>query len=852
MKQKEKLSILTENPLIWYAVIAISTFIAYSSSLSGQFTNWDDMVYVVDNSLIKTFNLQSIIRLWTENYMGNYHPLTMLSLALDRALFGLNPFMFHLNNLLVHIVNSILAFIFIRRLTGNLQIGAIAGIIFGLHTFHVESVAWISERKDVLYTMFYFLTLIVYLEFVRKRSAKWFLLSLLLFLLSNLSKGQAVTLSPTLVLLDIFLGRKWTSMPVLLEKVPFFALSLIFGVMAIHAQAGADATVVANFPLHERFAIASYGLVMYVVKLVLPVSLSSYYGYPLIAEGEGLPLFYWFFVLPALAILAAWFYSFKKSKVVFLSLGIFLVNIFTLLQLLPVGKAIMADRYVYVPSLGFSLLIGWYAMNQKWFSRREMAFIVIGIYALLLGFLTFQRGKVWADSLTLWSDVIEKNPEVVIAYYNRGNVYMNTDAYEKAISDYSSCVKLDPTHWEAYINMGVTRTKQKDFLAAIGDFDAALAIDSTVLKAYINRANAYRMLKDYERSLLDYNKAARIKPDMAELYLNRSILKFDMKDLDGAITDLDMALRLDSKYVSAYINRAYIRKQKGDFSGSLADYSSAIELNPGNSELYNNRGNVYFQTGDYKAALNDYNQSIQLNPDDFLGYKNRGSVYLSQNRADEAISDFQEAIRRNPKSGDLFYNLALAKKNKGDSDGMKADYVKAVELDPNYGMDEFRNRIGVGTELLGQMNPVQLYEQGRSTEASGKLPEALVLYRKALDAKPDYPEAWFTLGNLYGKLQKFDEALNCMNNAIKYRGNYPEALAARGIAFASKGRFKEAVSDLTAAISANPKDGSVYFNRAIVYLNTNRKELACSDLKMATDLGFTDAFAVYRKECLKK
>lgn len=852
MKQKVKVSSLTDNPLIWYAVIAISTFIAYSSSLTGQFTNWDDLVYVVDNPLIKSFNFQSISRLWTENYMGNYHPLTMLSLAIDRALFGLNPFMFHLNNLLIHIVNSFLVLVFVRRLTDNLHIAAIAGIIFGIHTFHVESVAWISERKDVLYTMFYLLTLIFYLEFIRQRSAKWFFLSLLLFLLSCLSKGQAVTLSPTLVLLDIFLGRKWVSMPVLLEKVPFFALSLIFGIVAINAQAGADATVVANFPLHERFAIASYGLVMYILKLILPVSLSSYYGYPLIGEGEGLQMFYWIFVIPALAVLAAWFYSYRRSKVVFLGLGIFLVNIFTLLQLLPVGKAIMADRYVYVPSIGFSFLIGWYAVHQKWFSRREMAYLAIGIYALLLGFLTFQRGKVWSDSITLWSDVIEKDPDVVIAYYNRGNVYMNSDIHEKAILDYSSCVKLDPNHWEAYINRGVTRTKQKDFVNAIGDFDAALAIDSTLLKAYINRANAYRMLKDYDKALLDYNKAGRIKPDMAELYLNRSILKFEMKDLDGALTDLDMALGLDSRYESAFINRAFIRKQKGDFSGSLADYTAAIELDPGNSELYNNRGNVYFQTGEMSAAINDYNQSIQLNPNDYLGYKNRGTIHLSRNNADEAINDFREAIIRNPKSGDLFFNLALAKKAKGDSEGMKADYLKAVELDPNYGMDEFRKKIGVGEDILGQMKPVQLYEQGRSTEASGKLQEALVLYRKALDARPDYPEAWFALGNLYGKLQKFDDAMNCMNNAIRYRGDYPEALATRGVAYASKGKFKEALSDLTASISSNPKNGSAYFNRAIVYLNTNQKELACTDLKMATELGFTDAFPVYRKECQKK
>ena len=218
------------------------------------------MVYVGANPFIKSLSLENLAGIFSSNYMGNYHPLSMLSLSLDYKIHKFDPFVFHLNNILIHIVNSILVLIVLKKLTGKLQIGVIAALIFGVHALHVESVAWISERKDVLYTCFFLLSLYCYIRFAPKRTLKWYILCLLFFLLSCLAKGQAVTLALSLFLIDFFLGRKWTELKILIEQVPFLLLALIFGIVAFHAQKGADATIMANFPIQQRVAFASYGL----------------------------------------------------------------------------------------------------------------------------------------------------------------------------------------------------------------------------------------------------------------------------------------------------------------------------------------------------------------------------------------------------------------------------------------------------------------------------------------------------------------------------------------------------------------------------------------------------------------
>ena len=281
---------LIQSKVFWSAVIVVVTLIVFFPTLLNNLTNWDDRVYVNENPYIKAFSWENMKWIFSNSFMGNYHPLTMISLAIDYHINKFNPFTFHFTNLLLHTCNAVLVFLVIFALTGKMNLSVIAGLLFGVHTLHVESVSWVSERKDVLYAFFYLIALFYYIKFSKKKERKWYWLSLGFFMLSLLSKGQAVSLAVTLFLIDYFQGKKLFDQKGLVDKIPYFILAVIFGFIAIKAQQGVAATEMVHTEGQQRVFFSSYGFLMYLCKLVLPVFLSGYYPYPNLAQGADLPL----------------------------------------------------------------------------------------------------------------------------------------------------------------------------------------------------------------------------------------------------------------------------------------------------------------------------------------------------------------------------------------------------------------------------------------------------------------------------------------------------------------------------------------------------------------------------------
>jgi tetratricopeptide (TPR) repeat protein len=780
--------------------------------------------------------------------MGNYHPLSMISLAIDYQIDKFNPFIFHFTNLLFHTANAVLVFLVFYNLTRKMDLAVVAGLLFGVHTLHVESVAWVSERKDVLYAFFYLISLLNYTRYLEKKEKKWFLWSLVFFIFSLFSKGQAVTLVLSIILIDFYKGRKIFDQKVLLEKVPFLLLALLFGFIAIKSQQGVKATEMVSFTPEQRLPFAAYGFVMYIVKLVYPFNLSAYYPYPVNSGSSDIPFVYWVCILPVLVYMFFLLVSFRKSKAVFFAMAFFLVNIFLLLQLLPVGGAIMADRYAYIPSIGFCFLAGYVVSQRNYLRQARIAYFLAAGYIVLLGVLTFERTKVWKNTFTLWTDVIEKNENVPLAWYNRGNARSDTANYKGAIEDYNMAIRIFPLYYNAFINRANAKTKVNDFVGAIEDLNFVISHDSTYANAYINRAMARRNLKDLKGALDDYQVALRIQPMEPKLYLARGSMLFEMKENESAIRDFTKAIEIDPVMAEAYINRASVKKAMGDQEGAVADYDKAIEIQPGNGELYNNRGNIRFQQGRNQEAIADYGRSIKADPKNYLAYKNRGAVYFSLKDFHSALQDYSDAIRINPKEADLYYTRALIKKELDDMSGAVSDYKIAAELNPDFGTETFSKNLGVQA-----IQSVPLYEkynrEALVLDQQGKFPEAIALFKKAIDLKADYAEAWFNIGNTYGKTGRYSDAVAAFNKAIASKHDYAEAYAGRGIAHASLGMIQEALKDMGSAISIKSDFAMVYFNRAILYLNTGKKNLACSDLAKAVQLGYSDAYAIYEKEC---
>jgi protein O-mannosyl-transferase len=852
MNNPNPVTAILSKKTFWILAIALITLIVYFPGFGNLITNWDDSMYITDNPYIKSLSWKNIVGMFTVPFMGNYHPLTMLSLAIDYQVGKFNPFIYEFTNVLLHSANAVLVFLLIRLLVEKpREIAIIAGLLFGVHTLHVESVTWISERKDVLYSFFFLLSLYSYVKYTFKKEHKWYIWSIILFVLSLLSKGQAVSLAFTLMLIDFIRGRKVFSMRILFEKLPFFLLALVFGIIAIKAQTGAEATNMEAFTMQQRIAFAAYGLMMYFFKLLVPLGLSSFYPYPIIIKGGDIPPVYWISMIIYIALAILLFLSYKRSKTVFFGVSFFLVNIFLVLQLLPVGSAIMADRYAYIPSIGYCYLFGYFVTQKKYLRANQAGYIIAAIYIIFLSFLTLQRTTVWKDSITLWTDVIGKNKNVVIAWYNRGNIKSDSSDFKGAVADYNEAVLVDPNYINAYINRGTAKSKLNDYIGAVEDFTIALRKDSSLASGYIDRAAARRSLKDYQGALADYDKALIMKPKQPELYLSRGTVKADLQNYQGAISDFTYAIQLNPGYIVAYTNRSLIKKTINDMKGALEDYDKAIEVEPNNSELYNNRGNIKYQMGDKKAAIEDYTYSLKLNPKDYLTYKNRGSIYLLMKNYPEALADLSMAIKMNPDNGELYYNRALVEKEMKNLTAMQEDYDHAIKLDPNFAGEGYRQPLGVKANINSQQQNVLIYKQATIFEAQGNYQAAIENYKKVLISEPNYPEAWFNLGNTYGKLGRFDEALTCFNNALTYKKDYFEALSSRGIAKASLGKIPEAISDLTAAINAKPDMGVAYFNRAMVYLNSGKREMACPDLQKAVQLGYSDAYSIYQKECKK-
>ncbi|MCD4746648.1 MAG: hypothetical protein K8R58_10145, partial [Bacteroidales bacterium] len=392
---------IKKNNLLWLLGILVLTFIAYFPVFQNNFlSTWDDNRYVLENPLIKSLSFQNIINIFTQYYDGHYHPLTQLSLAIDYQIAGLEPWIFHFTNFLLHLINTALVFYFIYILFKKPVIAIITALLFGINPMQVESVAWITERKNLLFAIFFFGSLISYVKYIKLEKRKYYYISLLLFLLSVLSKVMAISLSVTIIAIDFALNRKLLSKKVIIEKIPFFLLAIIFGIFAIFAQKSTWGEELSQnyYTFFERLLFASYAFIHYILKLIIPVNLSGYYPYPDISNNS-IPFQYWLYPIPVISIILAFIYSLKRSRILSFAMLFYIINIFLLLKLfeVPAGDYIMADRYSYIASVGVFILIGIgfnYIINNKQQLKKILQIILI-VYVLFLCLQTFNRTIIW-------------------------------------------------------------------------------------------------------------------------------------------------------------------------------------------------------------------------------------------------------------------------------------------------------------------------------------------------------------------------------------------------------------------------------------------------------------------------
>src|SRR6187200_247909 len=389
--------------LLWILPILLFTGICFFPMLKNQLTNWDHEFYVVQNALLRGPDWTGI---FSKPIVSNYHPITIATLAANYSMTGRDASSYLISNLLLHLINTGLVFYFIWLISGKkLWVAAFTAIIFGVHPMHVESVAWVSERKDVLYTLFFLLALLQYWRFLEGGKRSNLILCFVFFVLSLLSKPAAVILPIVLLLLDYWKGRAF-NWKILVEKIPFFILSLIFGYITIKVQS-ADAIVSFGiYPLWSRFFFACYTIMIYAARFFVPYPLSAFHPYPSV-DALGLSVWLSPIFIIALAILL-WLK--RKDRLVVFSLLFFIVNLLLVMQFISIGLTIVSERYTYVPYIGLSFLTGMWL--NKYLDSRSGSFIkaISFVIGIIFGFISFQRTKVWKDGDTLWADVVNHYP----------------------------------------------------------------------------------------------------------------------------------------------------------------------------------------------------------------------------------------------------------------------------------------------------------------------------------------------------------------------------------------------------------------------------------------------------------
>lgn len=588
------------------AVVLIITYISFSPSLKCDFTNWDDPRYVLENPLLKSTKSENIKEIFkTKEVSLNYHPLTILSLAMDYSKAKLDkPEVYHRTNLLLHIANTLLVFVLIYLFSnGRIEVAGFTALFFGIHPMHVESVTWIAERKDVLYTFFFLLSLITYLRFSETKKWWFYLIALLAFSLSLLSKAMAVTLPVIMLLFDFLKGRKLEA-KLFLEKIPFFLLSLVFGIVALRIQSQGAIAEFDTFTLFQRVMFASYGAIMYLVKLFVPVKLSAFYPYPNLDNNGGIPTEFYIAPFAFLLITGLVILSLKRTKLLFFAFAFYIVSVAMVLQFISVGSAIMADRYTYIAYIGpfFCISLGLSQLDKKLNTIKWSGFAVLLVAALVFARITFERTSIWNNSETLWTDVISKYPNVEVAYKNRGNYYGQSGKHDLALKDYDVYLKMNQKDPNIYVNFGNVMNLKNQNDKALDAYNKALALEPNNFQALMNRGNIQGTLLQYDKAIADYNRVEQLDPSFTQLYFNRGLTYLNSGNSQKSVEDFNTVLKREPDNIQAWMNRGVAYFKMENYQTAMNDFMKAIKLQSNNGEAWFKASVTAFKMNNLKDA----------------------------------------------------------------------------------------------------------------------------------------------------------------------------------------------------------------------------------------------------------
>ncbi|HEX2988803.1 MAG TPA: tetratricopeptide repeat protein, partial [Chloroflexota bacterium] len=671
---------------IWLAALclALLTLVTYWQTFGHDYVAYDDEQYVTMNPYVQQGLTRDSIRwAFTSYHASNWHPLTWMSHMLDQRLFGMSPVGPHAVNLLLHIANTILLLFVLRRMTKSLWKSAFVAALFALHPMHVESVAWVAERKDVLSTLFLLLTVWAYVKYTERPSTSRYLPVMLLFGLGLLSKPSLVTLPFALLLLDYWpLRRLQTAdkrqqkglVGLIAEKIPLIVMAVASSAATYWAQNKGGAMIVGDdrlsLPIRMDNAIVSYA--NYIGRMFWPHDMAIFYPHP----ASHIPVWQ---VAAGLVLLAGITVLALKLGRRHPSLPVgwlwYLGILVPMIGLVQVGKAAMADRYTYVSYIGLFIMIAWGipecmgvrehgsmgGENSHTPTRPHSHTALSAVAGLVIAALcvcTWFQLRYWQNAMTLFSHALAVTSGNDGAHIQVGNYLFKEGKTVEAIKHYQAALKINPYTDRAHTNLGNAYARLGQTDLAIREYQAALELRQNPV-AYYNLGNLYSRQGKLEEAVGFYKKALDIQPDYVEARTNLSRTLVKLGRTDEAAEQASELAKLMPNSAQSHYQLALVLMQAKNLDGAIAEYRAAIRLKSDFAPAHYNLGTVLAQKGQLDEAFQEFSEAVRIKPDYADAYFNIGVVYDSRNDMALAMKEYRLAIKVKPDHAEAHTNLAI-------------------------------------------------------------------------------------------------------------------------------------------------------------------------------------------------
>lgn len=602
---------LISNRWLHVGILILAVLVAYSKLFHGGFMTWDDPEYVINNADIRSF---SNLKLWFSSYyVGNYQPLTLLSYAIDFAIGGTDPTVYHITNILFHAANAVLVWWFIDKVSGNKLIALFVALLFALHSTQTESVSWIAERKNVLYGFFFLLALIQYAAHVggRKGAMVWVVP---LGILSMLCKAAAISLPFALFAVDVWMKRPLNDRKVWLEKLPLFLLAAITAYIGIKAQAaGTFLNLHPEYTTWHTIVFAGYAYVQYILQLLLPVNLSVLYPYP-----PEIGMLHVVCLGIAVGIFLSAIWAYRRQRYIWCGgIVFYTANIAIVLQFVQFGEVLMADRYLYIACIGIWMPVVYYLYSwAARFSKEWLAIAGLALSSLVALAMTYQRNDIWLSEHRFWQAVVETFPNSSVAQSSMGGVYLKEGNYPEAIQHLDEAITIDGNNYKAWYNKGVILLRRNNPNAALEALNRSITINEYP-KALFTRALLYQQVGKPMQALADIDKVLEQEPENARAYFIKADCLEQQGNVQNAIDNYTKAIAYQDDDPLFYMRRGIAYAKSSQTVAALTDLSQAIQMNDKSAAAWYWRGMVKYRTN--QSPCSDLERAAQLGSKEAMG-----------------------------------------------------------------------------------------------------------------------------------------------------------------------------------------------------------------------------------------